>query len=302
MRILVTGSEGFIGQNLVKYLIERDETVWTPGRPLDVTISHFLGQTDAIVHLAAQTSHPVSNSEPSKDLQDNCELTLFILEQVRKTNPAIRVIYPSTTTVIGRHFGFATENTPVNPLDIYSSHKLTCEQYCRIYRELHGLHTLVFRLGNIYGPYGHPEPEYGFLNHFIWEAYLKYPLKIFGKGDQARSVMYVEDVCDLLYRACESNLEGLYNAAGFEHLSVRTIAERIQKWFGARVEYVPYPEGREAIEVGNAFFSPEALIKVWDWLPVYTIDTGLEATREEVPNWVYERSLLQEQPVISVLS
>lgn len=110
------------------------------------------GHFDAIVHLAAQTMVPASMEDPKKDMEDNIEGTVNILEAARKYGVK-RIIFSSSAAVYG---DIAPECLPVReteplcPVSFYGLSKMTCENYIRLYQKAYGLSYVIFRFANVY--------------------------------------------------------------------------------------------------------------------------------------------------------
>ncbi len=144
------------------------------------------------------------------------------------------------------------------------------------------LNTVVLRLPNLYGQYGKNYPEFGFINYFIELACTNQQIKIFGKGEQTRNIMYVDDATDILWKVVnEPRLIGnMYFAAGTWHLTVREIAEMIVEVFQkGSINYVDWPDERRRIEVGPVRLSSAKLRAIVDWEPRYDLKSGLQQTK-----------------------
>ena len=318
MNILILGGAGFLGANLVRRcLVEPDvqvtvldsldphlhastrnlQQVWqrirfVRGDMRDETLLADIVQgQDVIFNCAAQTSHPLSIQYPLLDAEINCLGNLKLLESIRLLNSTARVVYTSSSTVIGKALTeVVDEDHWERPLEIYSANKGVAEKYYRIYHTIHDLKTVVLRFANLYGPYGKGYQEFGFINYFIHQAWNDQEIKIFGTGDQSRNVMYVDDATDILWRAAfEPRLVGeSWFATSNHHLTVREIAEKIVKVFQrGRVTHIEWPEERKRIEIDHVVFSSERLRAIVDW----TLDTDLEAGLSLI------KSVLEQQGV-----
>jgi UDP-glucose 4-epimerase len=247
MHILVLGGAGFLGCNLVRRCLrDKDNTVtvvdsldpklkssldslkdiadeieFIQGDMRDMSLMEKIVQgKDVIFNCAAQTSHPLSIKDPLFDAEINCIGNLSLLETARKCNRDARIIYTSSSTVIGNAIGnIVTETHSEFPLDIYSANKCVAEKYYYIYSRVHNMKTLSLRFANLYGPYGKGSPDFGFINYFIWLAANNREISIFGDGSQSRNVMYVEDATDLLYHCIpyDSLYGDVYFAVHKEH-------------------------------------------------------------------------------------
>jgi UDP-glucose 4-epimerase len=310
MKILIIGGAGFLGANLVRRCLVEPGVELTVADSLDAHLhattrhlkdvwkqihfvrgdirdEHLLAELvqgqDVIFNCAAQTSHPLSIRYPLLDADINCLGNLKLLESVRLLNKDAIVVYPSSSTVIGKASSeVVDESHGEKPLEIYSANKGVAEKYYRIYYTLHGLKTIVLRFANLYGPYGKGYPEFGFLNYFINLAWADEEIKIFGRGEQIRNVMYVEDATDILWRVVQDSrlYGGIYFATADCHLSVREIADTIVKVLEqGRIKHIDWPEERLRTEIEHVRFSSQRLRALTDWQPQYDFISGLEKTR-----------------------
>jgi UDP-glucose 4-epimerase len=311
MNILIIGGAGFLGANLVRRCLAEPGNQVTVLDTLDPKlkattqnlrsvwgkikfvrgsmgdeplIADIVQGKDVIFNCAAQTSHPLSLTDPIHDAEINCVGNLRVLEAVRLLNPSAVVVYTSSSTVIGKAEGdLVDEKHGEKPLDIYSANKGVAEKYYRIYNRVHDLKTVMLRFANLYGPYGKGFPEFGFVNYFLNLVWTDQEIKIFGSGKQQRNVTYVEDATEILYRAAhEPKLFGeVFFATHEEHLSVIEIAERMIRILGrGRLNHVDWPDERKRIEIDDVRISSELLRSLTGWKPVYNFDEGLERTKQ----------------------
>jgi UDP-glucose 4-epimerase len=249
----------------------------------ETLLAEIVQDQDVIFHCAAQTSHALSVRYPLLDAEINCLGSLKLLEAVRLLNPDAVVVYSSSSTVIGKKLNdIADEEHPERPLEIYSANKGVTEKYFRIYHTHYDLKTVVLRFANLYGPFGKGYPEFGFINYFIHLAWANRQIQIFGKGEQTRNVMYVEDATDILWRAAnEPRLIGeTYLATAPQHQTVREIAKTIVKVFQrGNIAYIEWPEERRRIEIGHVNLSSERLRAIINWKPQYDLIAGLKRTK-----------------------
>ena len=311
MRILILGGAGFVGSNLVRRCLMEPKAEVTVVDSLDPhfhssrdnlwdvwdqirfvqgdlrdegLLSELIQDQEVIFNSAAQPSHTLSLQNPLLDAEINCIGNLKLLEAARRHNPSAVIVYPSSSTVIGRvHEETVDENQREEPLEIYSANKGAAEKYYQIYHALYGLKTVVLRFANLYGPYGKGRPEFGFINYFIHRAWTHQEIQLFGDGSQIRNVMYVEDAAEILWRAaCDNRLYGkLFLATGSDHLSVAEIAKTIVAVFErGKVTHVEWPTERRRIEIGSARFSSDELRKITGWQARFDFVSGLKRTRE----------------------
>ena len=322
-KILVIGGAGFLGSNLVRRClidtgnqvtvvdsldphfqseIDNLTDVWSQiqfvrGDMRDrALMDELVGGQDIIFNCAAQTSHPLSLKAPLLDAEINCIGTLTLLEAVREHNRRAVVVYPSSSTVIGRApETLIDEDHNERPFDIYSANKSVAEKYHLIYNVVHDIKTVVLRFANLYGPYGKGSPEFGFINYFITQAWNGKDITVYGNGQQTRNAMFVDDAAEILYRSVSNpSLFGkVLFAAHNEHLGVLEIARKIVSAFGrGRVVNVEWPDVRRRIEIDNVRISSARLRFLTGWEPRYGFDEGLARTRE-----IMERKVCCDQPV-----
>jgi nucleoside-diphosphate-sugar epimerase len=247
-------------------------------------MNRIVKNQDLIFNCAGQTSHPLSLSNPFLDVEINCLGNLTVLEAARKYNKKARLIYTSSSTLIGRARDESVDERHSElPLDIYSANKGVVEKYHYIYSKVHGLTTLSLRFANLYGPYGKGSPEFGFINYFIDLAYRNKEITIYGSGRQKRNVMYSEDAAELLYRCAlrKDIFNDVYFAVHREHYSIYEIAKTIIKVFKkGRIKKIPWPEVRKKIEIDNVIISGAKLFYKIKWEPKFDLENGLLKTKQ----------------------
>lgn len=311
MNILILGGAGFVGSNLVRRCLRSKKNKITVVDSLEPRLrstadslkdvlnnitfikgdirdanlmKKVVKRKDVIFNCAGQTSHPLSLKDPFFDVELNCNGNLQVLEAVRLFNPKARLVYTSSSTVIGKAlYETVDENHRELPLDIYSAHKGVVEKYYHIYHKAYGLKTLVLRFANLYGPYGKNSPDFGFVNYFISLAYNNKPLPIFGRGNQSRNIMYIEDAVDLLYKTSQNRkLFGkVYFAVHREHVSVLQIAKKIIEVFGkGKIVKKKWPVLRKRIEIDDVVISGAKLFYETQWEPKYSLEGGLKRTKD----------------------
>jgi UDP-glucose 4-epimerase len=313
MNVLIIGGAGFLGANLVRRCLKEAGTLVTVMDSLDphlhattrnlqevwprirfvrgdmrdeTLLAEIVQGQDVIFNCAAQTSHPLSIQYPLLDAEINCLGNLKLLESLRLLNSKARIVYTSSSTVIGKaQTALVNEDHRERPLEIYSANKGVAEKYYRIYNTIHDLQTVVLRFANLYGPFGKGFQEFGFINYFIHLAKGDQEIQIFGSGNQSRNVLYIEDAVDILWQAAqEPRLVGeSWFATSEQHLTVREIAETIVRVFGrGRVKHIEWPEERKRIEIDHVVFSSERLRSIIDWSARFGFEDGLRRMQSVV--------------------
>ena len=298
MEILILGGAGFLGKNLCDFyrgkatvtVVDTLDPLFRSTAPEGVKfIRGSFGDTklmmevvsgqDVIIHCAAQTSHPVSMQMPLFDADINVRENLSFLETLRAMEYKGVVIYISSSTVTGKAM-VIDKTTRENPLDIYSANKLVAEKYYHIYANAYSLKTIVLRFPNMYGNYGKPYPEFGFINYFIGLAEQGKSITVYGDGRQLRNVLYVKDVVSAIDASLNKELGGETGMVGhkFNH-SIIDIATIIAEKYGVVVEIVPFPESRKVIDVGDVYMDYGEFSKETGWFPEFSFREGLEDMR-----------------------
>ena len=191
MKYLVTGSDGFIGRNLVDFLLNKNKEVVSIDYPTDlceVTPGHT--GIDIVVHLAAETDVRQSLTMPRTTFLRNCQSTLSALEVARLNNA--RLI-------------FASSAAAANPISPYGASKAAGEALCTAYRESYSMNITILRISNVYGPWSINKNSV--VSKFIKNILSGDPVEIYGEGDQTRDFIYVKDVCKSIYNAKDNQVE-----------------------------------------------------------------------------------------------
>lgn len=206
MKILVTGSEGFIGSKLCKALEELGHQISKIDRKLQRTIeSSNPWGIDLIFHLAAQTDVQYSREHPFEDAMDNIMSTIRLIQKY----PGVKIIYPASAASLEINSPYGLSKRVAMEYI-----KLLCPEY------------VICTLGNIWGDGGH-----GAIDKFF-EAEV---IKVNGDGHQTRSIIHVQDVVKGFIKAMEWPT-GEYSL-GNDAISIKQIAERISEKTGKPIEY-----------------------------------------------------------------
>jgi nucleoside-diphosphate-sugar epimerase len=312
----VTGGLGFIGSNLALALARAGAEVTVidaryprhgansrnldgPGSDAITIVEADLGdravrapaaRAEIVFNLAGQVSHLDSMTDPMFDLDVNARSQAAFLETLRGASPDAVVVYTSTRQLFGRpRYLPVDEEHPVSPVDVNGISKYAAEQLHLLYTTVYGLRSVVVRLTNVYGPRQRLRDDYqGFLPIFLRRALLDQTISIFGDGSQERDCLHVDDVVDCLVRAAlaverqgdEANGQ-VFNVGNDEHLALRDIAAEIVTATGmGRLDFVPWPPDRDAIDVGSYFGDSSKAKRVLGWEPRVRFAEGIRATVE----------------------
>jgi nucleoside-diphosphate-sugar epimerase len=306
-RALVTGGLGFIGSHVARRLAtlgadvtvidalipgyggnyfnvedlrDRLRVVTSDVRDAEAMDACIAGQ-EVVFHLAGQVSHTDSMSDPLKDLANNCEASLSLLEACRRRNPTARIAVAGTRQIYGRPQWLPIdESHPCVPVDINGIHKWSCEQYHRLYHEVHGIPSVVLRLSNTYGPGALVKhARQGVIGWFLRKAVEGGEIEIMGDGSQLRDPTYVDDVVEaLLLAAASSHAFGqTYNLGAPEPVSLHALVELLLEVAGrGSYRFVPFPPERKSIDVGSVQIDWSKIRRELGWAPRVSLREGLE--------------------------
>ena len=250
-RILITGGAGFIGSAVVRYLITETAhhvcnlDVLTYAGNLDnllavsasnryrfaqadindsAAVAHLLAQFQptTIMHLAAESHVDRSITGPAAFIDTNITGTYTLLEAARNywqrlptpERDSFRFHHISTDEVFGSlgPAGFFTETSRYAPNSPYAASKAASDHLVRAWHATYGLPVILTNCSNNYGPYQFPEK---LIPLVILNAIAGKPLPVYGRGDQIRDWLYVEDHARALYRVITAGAVGeTYNIGG----------------------------------------------------------------------------------------
>ncbi|HMR66862.1 MAG TPA: NAD-dependent epimerase/dehydratase family protein [Anaerolineae bacterium] len=281
--VLITGSSGFIGQHLVhklRALSAQITTLTADIRDRQSVTRAIIGQK-IIFHLAGHSGAVASNSDPLKDMHINCGGLLTLLEACRDFNSGVKVVFPSTRLVYGHpQYLPVAETHPTHPTSIYGIHKLTAENYLKLFADLYGLTTVSLRITNPYGPVkGLKKRSYGILNIFMQLALAGETITIYGDGKQLRDFIYIDDLINAMLIVGQSVQisNHVLNVSGEQIISLQEAANEIVSVIGrGRVEHVPWPTETQQVETGDFVADITKIKELTGWQPQIEFKVGLQ--------------------------
>lgn len=217
MKALVTGGAGFIGSNLVDHLLENGHQVlvidnesaecneqffWNPAAEnykMDIkdyeNTRDLYNGVDAVFHLAAEARIQPCIINPIKAVETNMLGTATVLQCAREAGVK-RFVYSSTSSAYGlKNIPPLIETMPNDCLNPYSVSKVGGEELCKMYSEMYGLQTVIFRYFNVYGERQPVKGQYATVTGiFLRQTSAGEPMTIVGDGEQRRDFVHVKDV------------------------------------------------------------------------------------------------------------
>lgn len=288
---LVTGAAGFIGSNIVDYLLEQghkvvcvdnessdahDNPYWNSnttnirGDIRDYTLmSSAMVGVDYVFHLAAEARIQPSIENPINAVSINDLGTATILQCAREANVK-RLIFSSTSSAYGMNESPNVETQIPDPLNPYSVTKLNGENLCKMYNSLFGLKTTILRYFNVFGPNQPVRGQYApVIGIFDRQKSDGEALTIVGDGSQRRDFVYVKDVARANYLAAISDLDEteVFNVGTGKNYSVKEIANAISDL----QTHIPEREGEMKITLANVdkiekYLGWKPEVDVMDWI------------------------------------
>jgi dTDP-glucose 4,6-dehydratase len=318
MKLLVTGGAGFIGSAVVRLAIARGHDVvnldaLTYAACLDNVASvagsqHYAFEhadirdraaldriftahrPDAVLHLAAESHVDRSIDGPTTFIETNVTGTCTLLEAARRywhgagRPESFRFHHVSTDEVYGSlgSEGKFTEDTPYSPNSPYSASKASSDHLVRAWGETYGLPVLLTNCSNNYGPYHFPEK---LIPVVILNALAGKPIPVYGKGENVRDWLYVEDHADALLTVLSKGVPGRsYNIGGENEArnidivtSICALLDAKRPKAGQYANQITFVTDRPGHDARYAI-DPQRIRSELGWCPSVTLEEGLALT------------------------
>jgi UDP-glucose 4-epimerase len=251
-RVLVTGGSGFIGSNLVDFLVKNDNKVtvldnFSSGYRSNLehirgvnliegdvrdetTVNKAIIGAEVVFHLAASVGNKRSIDHPIIDAQTNVLGTINILEAARKEKVR-KIITSSSAGIFGELKTMPIkEDHPVEPDSPYGCTKLCEEKLCLAYAKLYDIEAICLRYFNVYGPNQRFDAYGNVIPIFVFKMLNNETIQIFGDGEQTRDFVHVNDVVQANIKAAASHgISGAFNIASGKNVTINYLVDLITK-------------------------------------------------------------------------
>ena len=290
MKILIIGSEGFIGKSCLLFfqnsgheihgcdlqdLMNTDYPYYkisrlTPGFDNIFNKNSF----DVCINAAGSGSVPLSITNPSSDFEANTIDTFKILETIRVYNTSCKYVNMSSAAVYGNPQGLPIhEDSRIQPLSPYGWHKFYSELICREFNTLYGIATCSVRPFSVYGP--------GLKKQLFYDIYKKTldctnVLTLFGTGQESRDFIYISDLISCIALIIEKGaIQGeVYNAASGQETTIDVAASTFVKFINPAIQ-VKF-NGEQRIGDPNNWCADISLLKNIGFKSKISLDQGLQ--------------------------
>jgi UDP-glucose 4-epimerase len=311
--ILITGSSGFIGTQLLEFLKNcHCNIIRLSNRKLAASSTNIakisdvqgdlcststwascISKCDIIFHLAGETSIYNAEQNPIGSLNANVTPMLAMIQAALQLKESPFIVFAGSATEVGiTKEPLVDESNIDNPITIYDMHKKYAEQQLQHYIQNKKLKGTSLRLANVYGPGANVgRQDRGILRKMATLALTQKKVNIYGDGNHIRDYIYIDDVIKafLLAPCYESNVSGnfYYIGSGKGHTIKETftlVAELAENLIQQKVSinYSSWPDNMSKIEFRNFIANISKFNTDTNWNPEVSLIDGIKYTMEEI--------------------
>lgn len=308
MNILILGASGFIGQNLTRFLLKKNDTYLTlassnvenvswlvkklPKTRVTIQKCDLLDEKevreivqgqDVIINLVGYSGVINSIRHPEKTIQINTIGHLHLLEACRNLNPTAKILIASSRLEYGKAEKLPISiKHPAHPHTVYGVSKYAATKFSLMYHKLYKLPVIIFRISNPFGPQTIPtHRSYNLVNHFIDQAMKDSHLTLFGTGEQKRDYIYVEDLCEAIWQGITNDkaIGKIFNIGSGTATSLKDMLELIINEVGTgSLQHKAWPAEWNEVETGDHYFDIGYTKKILAWQPQHSLKKGIRLT------------------------
>ncbi|WP_346883825.1 SDR family oxidoreductase [uncultured Algibacter sp.] len=303
---LVTGGAGFIGSNLVEYLLKYNakEVIvlddlsngyikniepffnsknfkFIEGDIRDIeTCKKAMLNVDYVFHQAALGSVPRSINDPLTSNEVNVSGFLNVLLSAKESENVKKMVYAASSSTYGDSKSLPkVEHIIGKPLSPYAVTKYVNELYADVFSNTFGFHSVGLRYFNVFGPKQDPNGAYAAVIPLFMDAAVNdTSVKINGDGEQTRDFTFIENVVQANIKAAFSNLESheVFNVAVGERISINNLWDNIKVLSGKDNEII-YGPSRQG-DVRDSLANIDKGQKLLGYNPKYKFSDGIKIT------------------------
>ena len=294
-RVIVLGSNGFIGRRLVSHLIAGGDAEVTgfdrsaSGCNADLrfvegqfedtdALRRYLKGQNVVFHLISQSIPSSTWLDPVSDVEKNLIPSIRLIEAAADAGVERIAFASSGGTVYGRQPGLLDEESRTEPFSPYGIVKRSIESFLQYAEDRYGLRYDLYRISNVYGEGMNIQKGLGFINTALELMLRGQTIKIFGDGETLRDYVHVDDVARFLATTVRrgKGKSGVFNVSSNRPLTLNSLISIIREVTGEEcdVEYLPArASDNETVVIDNSRMLSES-----GFTNMITLEEGIERT------------------------
>ncbi len=208
----------------------------------------------------------------------NEKALLNVLTEYVDRKSCAKIIFPSTRLVYKGNSKRIYESDEKQLLTVYAVNKYACEKYLEIYCKVFGIRYIVLRICVPYATMISGVSSYGTAEFMLKKAYNGEDITVYGSGETRRTIVHIEDLCEILLRSAfsEECLNETYNVGG-EDYSLLEMAKLVSKKYSVEVVHMNWPDQALKIESGSTVFASEKLDSIITYKYKHTFQSWLNS-------------------------